>query len=179
MSTESEPLTSFGDPRLLPVFASLGYFHMWFSAADQWLTVILANLCDAPDAQKFAVAVSGMDSRMKCERLRRAAKLSSLPIGPCFRSWLDDFEKKSVPFRNKISHRLLLPSQDGKGFYVTPFGEGDHMLAQKHPDVSASLLMNHAIWLQAFAEVIDEIAHAWRQARTLETAVLNPRPPMA
>jgi len=150
---------------------------MWFSAADQWLTVILAHF-GAISAQKFAIAVSGMDSRVKCERLRRAAKLS-VPIGPGFRSWLDDFEKKSVPLRNKISHRLLLPSQDAKGFYLTPFGEGEHMLSQKHPDISASLLMRHAIWLQTFTEIMDESAHSLPQVNILETNVQNSHPPTA
>ena len=53
------------------------------------------------------------------------------------------------------------------------------LLSQKHPDISASLLMRHAIWLQTFTEIMDESAHSLPQANILETNVQNSHPPTA
>lgn len=94
----------------------VGYFIVWYSAAELALTTILAVASKSPDLEIFDSLCSGMDARVKIERLRRIRKPFG-GIGPNLDLRLRHFDDKARKIRNIVAHSFIGRSESGEERY--------------------------------------------------------------
>lgn len=94
----------------------VGYFIVWYSAAELALTALLAVASGCKEIGTFDTLCSGMDSRVKIERLRKILKAGN-GIGPNLDARLRHLDDKARPIRNRIAHSMLGRSENGPDRY--------------------------------------------------------------
>lgn len=148
---EPTKLKGLFDPQFVGHYAAIGVFHCTFTALDLSLTYLLARMCDAHSTETFNLLVGGMDARVKCERIKKASRVSC-KLGSVFERCLTDFEKRIIPFRNKISHNLLLPHNSADGFMLLQLGKLPEL--EDKPSLKLDVFYDRAKWLTAFNAAI-------------------------
>lgn len=81
----------------------IGDFVLNFSTAEMWITNALYWILGITDSARLEHLTKGMDARVKCERLRQAAK-AYCQLGPHLSAGLAIFEEDCIPTRNRIAH---------------------------------------------------------------------------
>ena len=135
----------------------LGNYLQWFGIAEVNVTTMLAFILNLTQWEQLEYVVRGMDARVKCERLRQAAK-AYRPLGDNVKASLSVFEQKCIPLRNRAAHSW--PFLDAKTDIISfaTFGrmpdraedgrwEFDPSTRQIHIDD----LFSQAMWLNSFA----------------------------
>jgi len=152
----------------------LGYLHMWYGIAEVHITTIMAFALGFRNLEKLEYVVRGMDGRVKCERLRQAAK-NYMPLGSEIEVRLRFFEKKVVPLRNKLSH--CWPYLDEPSGRVSFVSAGSPMPDSPEHSQAESIhldeLFAYAVWLNLFAQDLQEALTSAVAGGPLEVA--NPR----
>jgi hypothetical protein len=108
---------------------------------------------------KFEILVSGMDARVKCERLRKASKF--MEAGPNLKARLLHFENKIIPIRNKFSHRVPALRSGSQTIHFVTTANLQEIPQRKEEEQEEAItydsLFEHAEWLNWFAQ---ELARA-------------------
>lgn len=81
----------------------LGFYLQWFAIAEVHITTILACVLKLTQLEQLEYVIRGMDARVKCERLRQAAKVYR-PLGDNLKISLGVFEQDCIPLRNRVAH---------------------------------------------------------------------------
>ena len=168
------------DARYQPVYAGLGFFQTSFTTAEAFLTMLLAALCKAP-MDRFEITARGLDARIKCERIRAAAKQFSA-LGPNYDDWLSTFERPCIKLRNKMNHNLVFPAPTFDGIYLGPARDYS-VQRDKHAkgaaaDVRIASLNGYSRWLLAFAMQTADATEDLLSGKAIETSVPSARLPM-
>jgi hypothetical protein len=137
------------------LFTQIGHFQFWFSAAEMGISHLLAKALGLDAAfDKFEIIVGRMDAPRKCERLRKAAMF--MEIGPNLLARLRHFEKKIIPIRNKLSHRVPVLRPDSETIYFATTANLQEIPQWKEGDqedaITCGSLFGYAEWLNWFAD---------------------------
>lgn len=97
----------------------VGYFITWYSAVELGITALLAFAAKAPDLTTFDTLCSGMDLRVKIERLRKILK-SRGGIGVNLDTRLRLIDDKARRTRNRLAHSFMSHSESGEVRYSLP-----------------------------------------------------------
>ena len=167
------------DAHYYPVYAGLGFFQTSFTTAEAFLTMLLAALCKAP-IDRFEITARGLDARIKCERIRVAAKQFSA-LGPNYDDWLSTFERSCIKLRNKLNHNLVFPAPTFDGIYLGPARDYS-ALWDKHAkgaaaDVRVASLNGFSRWLLSFAMQTADATEGLLSGKPVETGVPSARLP--
>jgi hypothetical protein len=143
-----------GHQAILPV--RLGHFMMWFGACEVLITSMITYVLGFDEyPARLEFIMRGLDGRVKCERLRQAAK-SLKPLGPNLDARILYFQEKLAPLRNRIAHTWPI-EEDGVVFFNT-LGKlhfvkfkMDPTLRTEPDSITLDLLLDHGIWLHAFS----------------------------
>lgn len=132
--------------------AHLGFYVMWFAVVEVQVTAALAAVLGLRPLARAEVVMRGMDARVKCDRLRQAAKKYH-PIGPNLAVRLKYFEKKSIPLRNSVVHTWPVIEDDGMVHFDT-MGRLHGLPQTEFPPASIHLdeLMCEGLWLNHFSQ---------------------------
>jgi hypothetical protein len=98
------------------LITDVGYFIIWFSAAELGITTLLAVASNSGELGVFDTLCSGMDARVKVERLRRIRK-SRGGIGPNLDARLRYFDEKARKIRNLVAHSYMGVTENMPGRY--------------------------------------------------------------
>lgn len=162
------------------VYLHVGHFMLWFAAAEVGVTLLLALATRSIDIKGFRQLVRGMDARVKCERLRSAAK-DYKPIGPNLATRLEFFEKTMVKTRNLLTHSAVLLPEPRQMIYFASFGAfGTHDAPPDYdgdaaPSMEAIELFKQGLWLNSFHTDLESVAREDAHSTTLE--IDHPRSP--
>jgi hypothetical protein len=89
---------------MVAICEATGYYLYWFASVEIVITHLLVHVLGYDgDPEKVDILVSGMDARVKCERLKRASDRYK-PLGPNLSELLEHFADKHIDLRNLISH---------------------------------------------------------------------------
>jgi hypothetical protein len=154
-------------------YCAIGVFTAWFAACEDMLTYILAYLTDAGDTEKFHLVVSGMDARVKCERLRKAIRAYSDMDGN-FKERLGFYEGRIIKTRNKLAHSLCTPLEREKRIYFNHFSR-THLDARKPDHINLEDLLCLCDWLAWYANDLQECAR--RVPETGKVRIDDPQSP--
>ena len=163
--------------------AHLEYFVQWYACSEIGITALLAIVLNAGPLDRLEYLFRGMDARVKTERLRQAAA-EYRPLGPELDARLLHFQETIVPVRNQITH--CWPYLDETSNVVAFLSAGRFGVdTKKNPKarrISLDDLMDHGIWLHAFASELLETVGRSEDGETLEivdpTSSLPMAPPM-
>jgi hypothetical protein len=164
-----------GEASTLPVH--LGYFFQWYSVAEVSITTMLAWVLDFYNLEKLEYLVRGMDGRVKCERLRQAAR-AYRPLGPELEVRLEYFQQKVVPLRNKLVHTWpYLNVKTGRIYFMStgvPGGTPDELEKRfksgKAKTIHLDDLFGYGAWLHLFAQDLTDALCASIDGGALEIA---------
>jgi len=164
-----------GEAATLPVH--LGYFFQWYSVVEVSITTMLAWVLGFYNLEKLEYLVRGMDGRIKCERLRQAAR-AYRPLGPELEIRLEYFQQKVVPLRNKLVHTWpYLNGKTGRIYFMTtgaPFGSAEELeklfKSGKAKTIHLDDLFGYGAWLHLFAQDLFEALRASVDGGPLEMA---------
>jgi hypothetical protein len=137
-------------------YCAVGIFTAWFACCEDMLTFILAFLTEASDAKKFRLVVSGMDARVKCERLRKAIKAYS-EMDENFKVRLTFYEQTLIKLRNNIAHSMCTPIAAENRIYFNHFSR-THLHDEKPDHIDLDKLHYICDWLAWYANDLQECA---------------------
>lgn len=160
----------------------VGYFLVWFSAAELGITALLALASSARDLNDFDILVSGMDCRVKIERLRKLRKRHG-GLGPNLSKRLAYIDDKARPIRNRLAHSFLSNSEKGPPrYFASSMGSLPWKELDGTPPLRGSLppviitpdqLLGWGAWFALFTE---DVTHAFNHAiQTGEYEIVNPQ----
>lgn len=163
-------------------YLHVGYFLTWYLSVELALTQLLAIAAGARDARIFDVLVSGMDARVKCERLRAISQLN-LQLGRNLSDRLTFFERRMVKTRNRLSHNsLVVPEGSEKIYFVSisqfpksAYGTQSAALDEA-PHMPLLDLFEQGYWLNHFSDDLAALPDPQPQSRILE--IEKPRSPL-
>jgi hypothetical protein len=154
----------------------IGYFLMWYGAAEVGITTMLALVLDFRNFEKLEFIVRGMDARVKCERLRQASK-KYMALGPEIEVRLRYFEKTIVPLRNKIAHSWPYLDETSGHVLFGSVGIPDEgtakFAAMKAISIHLDDLFDAAAWVHLFAQDVHDAIRSAIRGGALEVA--NPQ----
>jgi hypothetical protein len=113
-----------------------------------------------------------MDARVKCERFRKASKLTK-PAGPKILKALQRFENTTIPLRNRISHSWPM-LRDGSVYFCTVGTGVFHPEDKGFPDenkISYNTLFLEGLWLNLFSSGLSGAYDQVIRGEALELAV--------
>ncbi|WP_371432094.1 hypothetical protein [Novosphingobium sp.] len=159
------------------MYIDIGYFIAWYASVELGITALLALASQASSLSSFDTLCSGMDARVKIERLRKILK-----AGPGIGSALDErlhyFDKKARPIRNRLAHASLAISESGSTeYYASSLGSLPWKqlgLDPAHPDhkppivITPAQLLGWGAWFQHFGR---DLSAAFNHA--LQTGVFE------
>ncbi len=146
------------------LYIYIGVFFVWFAAVESRIALLLAKVLDHKDALAFELLAGGMQPRVKCERLRLACAERG-QMGDALSKRLQHFEKKIIPLRHKLAHRLLVMPKPGGPIYLCTdtkmpyeaFGMGQ-LPDEKPPEsIESQKLLEITVWLSWFTEDLSSI----------------------
>lgn len=142
-----------------------------------FLTRLLAFLVGMNNMKTFDLLCKGMDARVKCERLRKAAKQAH-PLGPIFTDQLSRFEQKSIAVRNKVSHSW--PVLDNGTIYFCNVKTGafrPENFEKDGTEMLATDLFMEGLWLNAFSKNVCSAINNVSSGGPLEVVFDGQSPP--
>lgn len=144
-----------GDDARLPLH--LGNYLHWFGIAEVNITAILAFILNLTQREQLEYIVRGMDARVKCERLRQAAR-AYRPLGDNLKSSLSVFEQECIPLRNRVAHSWPFLDTKTDIIYFGTFGrfpgiadDGDWKFDPSTRQIHIDDLFSQAMWLNSFS----------------------------
>ncbi len=144
-----------GDDARLPLH--LGNYLQWFGIAEVDITTILAFILNLTQWEQLEYVVRGMDARVKCERLRQAAK-AYRPLGDNLKASLSVFEQECIPLRNRAAHSLPYLDIKTDIIYFTTFSripdlaeDGRWKFDPSTHQIHIDDLFSQAMWINSFA----------------------------
>ncbi len=152
------------------LFTRIGHFLFWYSAVELCITDLLVRCLGYDnDRPRIEILIYGMDSRTKCERLKKAGKIG-MPLGPNLLSRVTHFQEKYIPLRNKFSHRVPHGMVDRIAFSQTVFAQPSE--ANKEEILYADLF-EKTEWLNWLAHDLVRASSPTNRTGTLE--IVHPR----
>ena len=144
----------------------LGHYFMWYGIVEVNITTLLANVLGYHEYDRMEFLTRGMDARVKCERLRQAAKAYS-KLGPNLSVRLSYFERYCTPLRNKLAHCWPYFDKEKRIIEFSTIGRAAKFLRDSpltplkiEPEkIHIDDLLSEAAWLNSFAvDLIDAIS---------------------
>lgn len=134
--------------------ALMGNYLIWFAVCEVALTSYLAFALRIGDFERLDYVVRGMDARVKCDRLRKAAARYH-KLGDSFRKSLEIFERSVIPLRNLLAHSW--PSIHDNRLYFTSFAMsapgGQIASGRVEADyISLDDFTLHSMWVEQMAK---------------------------
>lgn len=151
----------FEDEKVTVLSAHIGFFILWYSVAENFLTTALALVLDQPSIPKFTIIAKGMDARVKVHRLREACRMFA-PMGPNMDGRLDHFERRCIDIRNHLVHSWPILEDDGQIHlmqgarrpprHVATSDTLDHDKFSPAKAIPLDQLLEWGVWLNLFAQ---------------------------
>jgi hypothetical protein len=171
-----------------PMIVDVGYFLIWYSAAELSITNLLAYASGVTDLDVFDSLVRGMDLQTKIERLNRIRKRRG-GVGPNLAARLKYMNAKCRPIRNRLAHCAMFRSDKQQGNYLAStlgtlpwddMGQAQPPGIKHNPPViySDAQLLGWGGWLAAFCQDASQALNHARDTGEFEIAnPLTPEPP--
>jgi hypothetical protein len=163
----------------------IGHFVTWFGVAEMWLTSALATILGQHDLEAMDLLIRGMDARVKCERLRQAARAGS-GLGPYLKGEISVFEREIIPARNRIAHAWPYLNEKTRILYFVTLGKMPDIHGTEPPlnlerneGIHIDDLFTQGMWLNSFAGDLESAISGWRRGTILETAESRQSPQRA
>ena len=104
------------------MLTDVGYFLVWYSAAELAFTNLTAYICKINDLEMFDTLCRGMDFRVKIERFRRI-RANRGGIGPNLDARLTYLAKSCRPLRNRLAHCAMISGNaPARGYLASTIG---------------------------------------------------------